>query len=139
MKLSFWEKMKNGFRSFMMGRNGSDELSFAMLVSALILMLISSILGSPLVNLLSLILYGLCIFRMFSRNVAKRYQENQRYVEWNRRIKTSASQWWVRLKNVRKYKYFKCPECKALLRLPRKVGEVTVTCGKCHHAFKKKA
>jgi transcription elongation factor Elf1 len=40
---------------------------------------------------------------------------------------------------MKKYKYFKCPECKSWLRLPRGVGEVTVTCGKCRHAFKQKA
>ena len=50
-----------------------------------------------------------------------------------------ASTFELYLKNMRKYKYFKCPECHARLRLPRKVGEVTVTCGKCHHAFKQKA
>ena len=51
----------------------------------------------------------------------------------------SVRQFIVRLKNIRKYKYFKCPQCHARLRLPRKVGEVTVTCGKCRHAFKQKA
>ena len=137
--MSFWEKIKNWFRNFMSGRNGADELSFALLILALVLMLISSILGNVIINLLSLILYVLCIFRMFSRNVSKRAEENQRYLDGRQKLKTSLSQAWVRLKNMRKYKYFKCPECHALLRLPRKVGEVTVTCGKCHHSFKKKA
>lgn len=139
MVLSFWEKIKSSFRSFMMGRNGADELSFALLVLALVLMVITSLTGIVLFNLASLILYALCIFRMFSKNTAKRYEENRRYVDRSQKIKTSVSQSWVRLKNIRKYKYFKCPECHALLRLPRKVGEVTVTCGKCRHAFKKKA
>lgn len=137
--MSFWEKMKNSFRRFMTGRSGADELSFSMVILALVLMLIASMLGSVVINLISLVLYGLCIFRMFSRNTSKRYAENQRYLVARGKLKTSASQSWVRLKNMRKYKYFKCPECHALLRLPRKVGEVTVTCGKCHHAFKKKA
>ena len=43
----------------------------------------------------------------------------------------------VRL-NLRKYKYFKCPSATRCCIL-RKVGEVTVTCGKCKHSFKKKA
>ena len=137
--MSFWEKFKNSFRRFMTGRNGADELSFAMLIVALVLMLITSFTGIAFFNLLSMILYVWCIFRMFSRNTSKRYEENRRFVEQRQKLKTSASQSWVRLKNIRKFKYFKCPECHALLRLPRKVGEVTVTCGKCRHAFKKKA
>ena len=54
-------------------------------------------------------------------------------------MRISVRQFINRVKNLRKYKYFKCPECHARLRLPRKVGEVTVTCGKCRHAFKQKA
>ena len=137
--MSFWEKIKGGFRKFMTGRNGGDDLSFAMLISGLVLSLLSSMFGSSLLYLVGLVLYIGCLFRMFSRNIAKRYEENRKYVEWRQKAKTSVSQAWVRLKNMRKYKYFKCPECGALLKLPRKVGEVTVTCGKCRHAFKKKA
>lgn len=137
--MSFLAKIKESLRKFMIGRRGADELSFALLIAALALMILSSFTAGALFNLISLILYGLCIFRMFSRNLTKRYEENRRYVEWSRKLKTSISQGWVRLKNIRKYKYFKCPECKSWLRLPRKVGEVTVTCGKCRHAFKKKA
>ena len=131
--------MKASLRRFMMGRNGADDLSMAMLILALVLMLVSSITGIVLINLLGLVCYGLIIYRMFSRNLEKRYAENQKYVSFRNNAKKSLSQAKIRLKNSKKYKYFKCPECKALLRLPRNVGEVTVTCGKCRHAFKKKA
>lgn len=137
--MSFMNKIKEALRRFMYGRRGTDELSLTLLVTALVLMLISNITGSFVLNLLSLILYGFCIFRMFSRNLTRRYEENMRYIAWRQKLKTTLSQSQARLKNFRKYKYFKCPECKSWLRLPRKVGEVTVTCGKCRHAFKKKA
>ena len=137
--MSFWEKFKAGLRRAMEGRNGSDELSFALLILALALTLVSTFTGSALLNLLSLVAYILCIYRMFSRKIDRRQTENQRYVLFRQKAVTACKQGWVRLKNIRRYKYFRCPECKSLLRLPRKVGEVTVTCGKCHHAFKQKA
>lgn len=137
--MSFWEKMKERFRRFMQGRSGSDELSLALLITALVCTLLSGFGGSALLNLIGLVAYVLCVWRMFSRKVEKRYAENQRYIQIRNKVRTSVKQGWVRLKNLRKYKYFHCPECKALLRLPRKVGEVTVTCGKCRHAFKQKA
>lgn len=137
--MSFWNRIKMGLQKFMTGRNGPDELSLAMLIISLIVSLISSIVGSIVLNLVSMVLYILVIFRIFSRNVEKRYAENQKYVTFRQSFRRSCSQAWVRLKNSKKYKYFKCPQCHAWLRLPRKVGEVTVTCGKCHHAFKKKA
>lgn len=137
--MSFWEKIKSGFYRFMTGRNGPDELSLALLVTALVLMLLSSLTGSVVLNLLGMVLYVLIIFRILSRNVPKRYAENQKYLAARTKMRKSVSQWWARLKNIRKYRYFKCPQCHSLLRLPRKVGEVTVTCGKCHHSFKQKA
>lgn len=137
--MSFWDKVKRGIQRFMVGRNGADELARAMIMAALVLMLFTSLTGSTLLNLLSLILYFATIFRIFSRNIAKRYEENRKYVEWRQKFQIEASQKWIRLKNSKKYRYFKCPECNALLKLPRKVGEVTVTCGKCRHSFKQKA
>ena len=137
--MSFWEKIKNGLRRFMEGRSGPDELCFAILIFALVLMLVSSFFASWTLNLIALAAYVWLIFRMFSRNVEKRYAENQKYLLLRSTLKTKCSQGFVRLKNIRKYKYFKCPECHTLLRLPRKVGEVTVTCGKCRHSFKQKA
>lgn len=137
--MSFWEKIKSGLRRFMTGRNGPDELSFAILIVALVLMLVSSFTGSWVLDFLSLAVYIWLLFRMFSKNLEKRYAENQKYLKMRAAAKTKLSQAFVRLKNARKYKYFKCPECHTLLRLPRNVGEVTVTCGKCRHSFRKKA
>lgn len=137
--MSFWSKLKIGFQKFMTGRNGPDELSLALLIASLVVMLVSSLTGSIVLNLLGTVLYIVIIFRIFSRNVEKRYAENQKYLTFSRKVRTNCSQGWVRLKNSKKYKYFKCPQCHSWLRLPRKVGEVTVTCGKCGHAFKKKA
>ena len=123
----------------MAGRRGADELSLALLVAGVVLSMLSSILRLEILYLLGTAAYLLSIFRMLSRNVEKRYAENVKFLSFWRKLTTGIRQFFVRLKNSRSYKYFKCPECNARLRLPRKVGEVTVTCGKCHHAFKKKA
>lgn len=137
--MEFLKKLMRKFQTFMIGRNGVDQLTRDMSIAALFLMLVVIFTGSALFDLIALFLYGVCMFRMFSRNIAVRYEENRKYVEWKQRFLTSMSQKWIRLKNIKKYRYFKCPECGALLKLPRKVGEVTVTCGKCRHAFKQKA
>ena len=136
--MSFWYRFKEAFRRFMTGRNGSDELSSALLITALVLMLLASFTGILLLDLIALAIYFFSLFRIFSRKVEKRYAENQKYLSVRLKAKTSLSQRWVRLKNSKKYKYFKCPQCHSWLRLPRGVGDVTVTCGKCRHAFKKK-
>ena len=134
-----WQKIKDGFRNFMMGRHGGDQLSLALLIGGIVLSLLSSITRIMIFYYLGLAAYIWALFRMFSRNNAKRTAENAKYLDFTQNFRTNFSQFFVRLKNMKKYKYFRCPECKARLRLPRKVGEVTVTCGKCHHQFKQKA
>ena len=134
-----WQKFKDGVRNFMIGRNGADQLSMAMLIAGIVLSLLTSITKLAIFNLLGLVILVLTIFRMFSRNLEKRRAENQKFVNFRANFGTNAKQLTNRLKNMKKYKYFKCPQCGARLRLPRKVGEVTVTCGKCKNQFKQKA
>ena len=134
-----WQRFKDGVRNFMIGRNGADQLSMAMLIAGIVLSLLTSITKLAIFNLLGLVILVLTIFRMFSRNLEKRRAENQKFVNFRANFGTNAKQLMNRLKNMKKYKYFKCPQCGARLRLPRKVGEVTVTCGKCKNQFKQKA
>lgn len=137
--MSFLQKAKDGLRRFMTGRRGADEFSLALLIAGVVLSMLSSVTRIGLFYLIGLVAYGFSIYRMFSRNLQRRYAENAKFLTFWRGWRSNLKQFVNRVKNLRKYKYFKCPECHARLRLPRKVGEVTVTCGKCHHAFKQKA
>ena len=137
--MSFLQKIRDGFRKLMVGRRGADELSLALFIAGLALSFVSSLTGVGLLYLIGLAAYGFAFYRMFSRKIEKRYAENVKFTTAWRKAVASVKQFINRMKNMRSYKYFKCPECHARLRLPRKVGEVTVTCGKCRHAFKQKA
>lgn len=134
-----WQKIKDSMRRFMMGRYGSDQLGLTLLIAGVVLSLVSSLTRVMIFYYLGLAAYIWGIFRMFSRNRVKRAEENQKFLSFKKNFKSNVSQFFVRLKNMKKYRYFRCPQCKARLRLPRKVGEVTVTCGKCHHQFRQKA
>ena len=147
--MSFWQKIKQSFRNFMNGRNGVDQLSMALLWTGLLAYLLGSIVGSiqvsvvfPLIgmllNLVGFAAYVFSIFRLFSRNIEKRRAENRRYVTMMEMKSTERRQAKVRFQNRKKYKYFKCPGCKAWLRLPRGSGVVTVTCSRCHTSFTQK-
>lgn len=137
--MSILQKIKTALQKFMAGRRGADELSLALLIAGVVLSMLSSFFRLGILYLLSLALYIFALYRMLSRNLEKRYAENAAFLKLWRGKSSEARQLFNRTKNMKKYKYFKCPECKSRLRLPRGVGEVTVTCGKCHHAFKQKA
>ena len=137
--MPIWEKVKQTIRSFMNGRYGGDELSKLLLWGGFGLYIIGSFAGVPLIAFIGLAAYVFVIYRMFSKNTEKRRAENMRYLSLLNRWKTKGSQAAARRQNRKEYKYFKCPNCHSWLRLPHRVGEVTVTCGRCKNQFKMKA
>lgn len=133
------QKIKDSFRAFMIGRYGGDQFSRVQVWTGFILYILAIITRIGLLSYLGLALYIWAFFRMFSRNIEKRAAENRLYLEKTANVRRSATQAMNRFKNRKEYKYFRCPQCRSYLKLPRNVGEVTVTCGKCRHQFRKKA
>lgn len=137
--MNFWNNLKNLMRNWMTGRHGLDNLGTMTLFTGLILSLAGMFTGIGIFSFLGLALYIITIFRMFSRNEEARRRENQKYVTVTGEWMTKIQQFFRRMKNRKNYKYFKCPQCKQLLRLKRGCGEKEITCAKCGHQFKEKA
>ncbi len=127
--------LKQKFARFMVGRYGSDELNQALFGTVLVLIVISFFVRSHVFLVVELLLLVLAYGRMFSKNTARRFQENQRFLD----VRFRALERWrkirERLKDGRKYKIFKCPNCGQKLRIPRGHGKIRVRCRKCGHEF----
>ena len=134
-----WTRIKMAIMRFMQGRNGVDNLGYHALWMGLGIVLVNSFIGSLLLALLGNALYIYALFRMFSRNTAKRQAENARYVHFLNNWKKEVKQFILRLKGTKEYKYFRCPSCKNRLRLRRGSGEKHITCPLCKHQFDQKA
>lgn len=141
--MSFGQKIKAALANFMRGRHGTDNLGMFTLVTGLVLSVVSMFMGAgtlgTVFSTLGLALYIITLFRMFSRNHEKRQAENRKYIDLTGRWKTKFRQWKKRMQNRKNYKYFKCPKCKAMLRLTRGCGEKEITCPRCQNQFKQKA
>lgn len=129
----------NALYRFFYGRRGMDQLGFALLIASLVLSLLSSILRIGILSLASMAAWIYALYRMLSKNISAREKENQWFLSKYTPVASSVKQARVRFKNRKIYLYYRCPNCKAWLRLPRNIGEKTVTCGKCQSTFKKKA
>ena len=90
--MSFWQKIKQTFRSFMTGRHGSDQLGLTLIWVGLGVYILSAVFNSGLLSLLSFVIYGYTLFRMFSRNERKRADENRRYLAFKTRLSTGFKQ-----------------------------------------------
>lgn len=137
--MSFLSRLKMSLARFMQGRNGTDNLCMFTLVTGLVLSLAASFLGLPLLSFAGLGLYIYTIFRMFSRNREKRMAENRKYLALTSGWRTKVRQFVRRMQNRKEYKYFKCPNCKLLLRMKKGTGDKEITCVRCNHQFHQKA
>lgn len=137
--MSFLQRLKMSLIRFMQGRHGPDNLGMFTLFTGLGCSIIGSITGVGILSLLGMGLYIWTLFRLFSKNNDKRIEENRKYISLTSGWKTKSSQFVKRLKNSREYRYFRCPNCKLLLRMKRGSGEKEVTCARCKHQFRFKA
>lgn len=135
--------MKEKLIRFMQGRNGADTLSKVLLAAGLIVVFLSAFLTGKVVGMffyvLGWVLIIYCYFRMFSRNISKRYAENQAFlakVYGIRNFFRSQKGLW---KQRKVYHIYKCPGCGQKIRIPKGKGKVEIRCPKCGTTFIKKS
>jgi len=123
-------KIASGLRSFMAGRYGTDKLNMVILCAGLVASILSMLIAVQPLNLilwaLSYVLMIIAIFRSLSRNTYKRYQENRKFHQIFDRLKD------------RQHRYYDCPKCRQMVRVPRGKGKISITCPRCREKFVKK-
>ena len=134
--------MGNGLFS---GRNGSDALSVFLTAAALVLAVAASVITTEvaryIVSAIAIVLVVIAAVRMLSTNIAKRRAENEKFLAFFRKFKRDPqkkAEKARRKEDKKTHAYFKCPECKKELRVPRGKGKIRITCPHCGHQFIKK-
>ncbi len=74
-------------------------------------------------------------FRVFSKNITKRYDENQRFLYWRYNMAVKMNRQKRRLEQKKEFCFFKCPMCKQEVRVPKGHGKIEITCPKCREKF----
>lgn len=94
----------------------------------------------------SMLLYILAVggivysyYRAFSRNISKRYSENQAYLKVKYDVLKRFNQWKMRIKDSKTHRIFKCPSCSQKIRVPRGKGKILIKCPKCRIEFTRKS
>ena len=131
--------MRERFARFMAGRNGNDQLNLFLLGVAVVLAVISAFFRSggfgSFLSVAVLALLAYVYFRMLSRNVYKRREENGKFMRFRYDMEgrlRAAKERWVQRKD---YKFFSCPSCHTNLRVPRGKGKIKIVCRKCGTSF----
>ncbi|MCH1982835.1 hypothetical protein MCG98_09685 [Ruminococcus sp. OA3] len=130
-------KLRDKFARFMIGRYGVDNLGRVLVYASLILLILSMFIRYRIVYILAIAALIYAYFRIFSKNVSKRYEENRKFLNLQHKISGRFSA----LKNQgqdKDHRYFKCPACKQKVRVPKGKGKISIRCPKCHAEFIKR-
>lgn len=125
----------NWFRKFMAGRYGVDQLSNLILILSIILMIIGGTGKVQLLNYIGMALLLYNYYRVFSRDLNRRYQENMVYLRYTNNVRSKVNGLKNRLKQSRTHKFFKCPSCSKQLKVPKGKGKINITCPHCKERF----
>jgi len=120
---------------FMQGRNGFDQFSqFLNMVVLVIFVLSLFIKWAPLYYIgIALLVY--MYFRVFSRNIPKRYAENQKFCNMRYDFSIKKNKMKKEWEQRKIYRFYRCPMCKQKVRVPKGRGKICITCPKCREEF----
>ena len=135
---NFFNRLAAKYRVFMQGRYGNDELSRFLSVCGMVLLLLSLIPFLRILYFLALALLIWVCFRSFSRSVYKRQAERNFYLLKKRALLSWFNNLKRRWADRKTHKYYKCPQCRKLLRVPKGKGKIRITCPQCQTSFSKK-
>ena len=132
-------KIRAALIQFMYGRNGVDQLNRALFWLYLglwilqIVLTTAGLMNAPLRMVYDVLLWALVLlffYRAFSKNLGRRREENQRWVNWLWRMKSGRQS--AKERHADKaHKYFTCKNCKTICRVPVGKGKIIITCPKC--------
>jgi LSD1 subclass zinc finger protein len=124
----------NPLKDFFNGRYGGDYLNMFLNILALVLITISSFTRIGIFSTIGLALLFYGLFRVLSRNIEARYAENQRFVAIVRKL-TAPFRMGFRQASDREHRYYTCPSCHQMIRVPRGKGAIEIRCPKCDATF----
>ena len=119
---------------FMSGRYGTDQLFYAIISVAVVFSFVNLFFHSFILQLLVYTLLGYALFRVLSRNHDARRRENYIFRDKVNFIKRKKEIYDQRRAD-KCHVYKKCPSCKAILRLPHRIGTHKTVCPRCNREF----
>ena len=130
--------MKEKLYRFMQGRYGNDQFNRFLMILVLVCFALSMLGGRAFyVAGTALLIYA--YFRMLSRNIYKRRNENSVYMRYEYKVKQSFYTFKRDMQQRKTHHIYRCPSCRQKIRVPRGKGKIEIRCPKCSQTFIKKS
>ena len=131
--------MREKFIRFMQGRYGGDQFGRFLSGAAVVLLIISLFSRHDIWFWLALAVLIYNYFRIFSKNIPKRYAENQKYLALTASLRRKAYGKKNEFSQMRTHHIYRCPGCRQKIRVPRGRGRIEIRCPKCGTTFIRKS
>ena len=136
-------KLREMLAKFMYGRYGTDRLNMFLLIVLIVCAGLNLFVRNGYFSIVmrswETLLIVLIYYRMFSRNIQKRYAENQKYLSLENKVKRFVGRTKYIQEQRKDFHIYTCPQCRQKIRIPKGKGKISVRCPKCGAEFVKKS
>ncbi len=136
------ERIKYFLRQLLAGRYGVDRLNQTLIYIGIflniVLMFLQERQARAVISTLTISLLLFVVFRMMSRNINARYQENIKFLKLTKPIRAEVEIIKMRFQDRNEFKYVRCDKCRNVMRVPKGVGKIKIKCKNCGNEFIKR-
>ncbi len=136
------DRIRDFFRNLMVGRYGIDRLSQVLIYIGIgfniLLMFIQNPQIRSFLSTFTMVILFFVVFRMMSRNINARYQENIKFMKITKPIRAEFEIIKMKWRDRAEFRYVRCDNCRNVMRVPKGVGKIKIKCKNCGNEFIKR-
>ena len=144
--MSFLQRMAIKIQQFMAGRYGNDRFTLFLSIAGMLIYCFGNVLRwfrstyivGIIVCLVGTLMLYYGIFRAFSKNYPARQKELNLYLRLSEKPRAGLRLLVNKIRDRKTHRYFKCKNCKTVMRVPKGRGKIEITCPKCREKVVKK-
>ncbi len=127
--------LREKLERYISGIYGGDALNIILVTICILLALVNVFVKSYIILAVEFLIIVAAFLRALSRKFERREKENNALLGFFRRISEFFRLTRFKFRDRKTHVYRKCPDCRAVIRLPKKKGKHTVVCPRCGAKF----
>ncbi len=136
--MNFFDKLQGALgrlgakvQQLMIGRYGTDQFTLCLLILSMIFTFLGNFRPIRFMYFIGLAFIFYALYRTMSKKYEARRKELNWYLRWSEKPRAELRLLSNKIRDRKTHKYFKCKECKTVMRVPTNRGKIEITCPRC--------